>query len=388
MREARAAALLTGATAAAILFTWQFLTVAFNYGGNWSALFCTGSRLKQPPVLAGENIHRFADSYGYDGQFYHYIAHDPLLQEGLDAYVDAPRLRYRRILVPGLAWLAAGGRRRWVDEAYFTAILAFGFLGAYWLSRLAAGCGRSPAWGLAFTLIPSVVISVDRMTVDIALAALAVAFVLYQREPRPAALGLTLAAAALARETGLVLVAACCLAELRAKRFRRAAWFAATAVPAAGWYGYVNWNTRPYSADWLGAPFAGIVRRMLEPAGYRLPPLGAALVTGLDYLALAGVLAAFLLGLVLVWKRDFSRQGLATALLALAGILLARADAWQDMYGFPRTLTPLLMLPALRALQGGPLWYAAPLLMAAPRVLLQLGPQALGVARHLAPGAG
>jgi hypothetical protein len=65
--------------------------------------------------------------------------------------------------------------------------------------------------------------------------------------------------------------------------------------------------------------------------------------------------------------------------------LLSRADAWQDIYGFPRTLTPLLLLSALRTLQGGPLWYAAPLLMNIPRVLIQLAPQVLGVFHHLLP---
>ena len=88
---------------AAIVLSWQALTVRSNYVGNWSALFCTGTTFRVPPALAREKIYRFNQSNGWDGQFYHYIAHDPFLHSDLKNYIDAPRLRYRRILIPLLA---------------------------------------------------------------------------------------------------------------------------------------------------------------------------------------------------------------------------------------------------------------------------------------------
>ena len=54
---------------AGLALAWQSLTVHYNYGGNWSALFCTGSQRRIPPALAQEDIYTFADSTGYDGQF-------------------------------------------------------------------------------------------------------------------------------------------------------------------------------------------------------------------------------------------------------------------------------------------------------------------------------
>jgi hypothetical protein len=48
--------------------SWQLLTVHYNYGGNLTALFCTGSRFPTPPSLAGEHIYVFPASGGYDGQ--------------------------------------------------------------------------------------------------------------------------------------------------------------------------------------------------------------------------------------------------------------------------------------------------------------------------------
>ena len=60
-------------------------------------------------MLGSEQIWR-PESRGFDGQFYHYMAHDPLLTHGMAGAVDLPRLRYGRILVPALAYAVAFGR--------------------------------------------------------------------------------------------------------------------------------------------------------------------------------------------------------------------------------------------------------------------------------------
>jgi len=95
---------------AALAFFWQSLTVHFNYGGNWTALFCIGSQYERPPELNIERPYVFQNSPGYDGAVYHYIAHDPFMQHDLLPYVDAPRYRYRRILIPLAAYTLALGR--------------------------------------------------------------------------------------------------------------------------------------------------------------------------------------------------------------------------------------------------------------------------------------
>src|SRR2546422_3110372 len=106
-------------------FAWQFLTVRYNYGGNWTALFCTGSAFPPPAPLARENIFVFANSTGYDGQFYHYVAHDPLYQTDVGRSIPDASVRYRRILLPGLAYLLAWGRQDWIDASYYTCNLSF-----------------------------------------------------------------------------------------------------------------------------------------------------------------------------------------------------------------------------------------------------------------------
>jgi hypothetical protein len=164
----------------ALLAGWQGLTVHYHFGGNWTALFYTGQNFKGvPPALQPEGIYVFKDSLGYDGQFYHYLAHDPLLRRNYTTFMDDPRYRSGRILVPGLAFLLAGGRDERIDAAYIAVVWMFVALGAYWLGRLAV-LYAYPAWfGPGFALVPAVLVSIDRLTVDVALAACAVGFVLY-----------------------------------------------------------------------------------------------------------------------------------------------------------------------------------------------------------------
>lgn len=129
-------AALVAALCVCLVFAWQALTVHFNYGGNWTALYCTGEFHPTPPSLASEHIYVFPHSDGWDGQFYHYIAHYVFLRGEMQKYVDAPRLRFRRILVPSLAALLSAGNSSRVDTAYLAVILLFDF----WAR------GASPHW--------------------------------------------------------------------------------------------------------------------------------------------------------------------------------------------------------------------------------------------------
>jgi hypothetical protein len=56
----------------------MWFTAGVYHDGSWSALFCAGALRPQPPSLSGENTYLFQNATGYDGQFYHYMAHDPM----------------------------------------------------------------------------------------------------------------------------------------------------------------------------------------------------------------------------------------------------------------------------------------------------------------------
>ena len=379
-------ALVWAALCALLVLAWQALTVHYNYHGNWTALFCTGAKLPVPPALAGERIHRFPGSNGWDGQFYHYIAHDPLLRSGLGSYIEAPRLRYRRILVPALAFALALGDAARIDTAYRLVILAFILLGAWALARLAVTYGRHPAWGLAFFLAPGAIASIDRLAVDAALAALALAFALLVRTGRDGwPLYAVLVAASLARDTGILLTAAYALWLLRQRQITRAILFSTASLPAAAWYAFVIARTAPYVNDGrMALPFTGVLDRFLHPMTYPFAPVVNLVLHSLDYLAAAGVALAFLLAWHAARKSAFNPIGLAVLLFTALGLIIWRPGDWLEAFDYGRILSPLLVFLALGALDR-PSWTSlAPLAMVLPRFGLQMLSQVFGVLRGLA----
>ena len=372
----RAGALVTAALATLVALGAQWMLVHGAYDGNWTALFYTGELYGVPAELAAENIHVFPGTTGYDGQIYHLIAHDPLMFHGVSARVDAPRLRYRRVLVPLLAWLGAAGGGPGVDAAYRAAILLFVFLGTYWSARWAQAHGRSPAWGMAFLLLPASVVSLERMTVDVALAALVAGWAL--AGARGSRLQwLLLALAPLVRETGLVLVAASGIAALAERRPGRAAACAAAALPTLAWFTFVHARTPAYDYANSFLPLGGIVGALVHPASYG--SRRAFLVT-LDVAALFGIVSAFALAFRWIGAGPRTPLAWAAALFGLLGVFTQRPDNWAHVYDFGRVYSPLLLLLAFEGLSRGRPRWAAGWVLLEPRLLWQLtGPAAAAV---------
>jgi hypothetical protein len=371
--------LALAACAMAAALSWQWATVHANYGGNWTALFCAGALRGVPSALASEHIWQFPGSGGFDGQLYHYIAHDPLLRDpGLKAAVDDPRLRYRRILVPGLASILAAGRADWVDRVYYGLILVFIGAGVFWTAACCRDLGRSPAWGLLFVLLPAALVSLDRMVVDVALAAFAAGFACHARAPSWR-LFLILAAAALTRETGVLLLAGCCGYLALERRWKQAAVFSLAAVPAFAWYAYVHAHTAADHYRMSFVPLSAILFDLVHPLAY---PPGVRLVwlarIG-DYLALSGVLAAFALALRWGLRRKPDPVLLSLVCFAAMGLILQNKDHWLHVYDYGRVYSPALLFLGLEGLRRGSWAAIVPWSLMLPRIGMQLGGQILGV---------
>ena len=376
LRRAWIAPFACAALGGALVLIWQALTVHFNYHGDWDALFYTGGAMSLPPEIAEEDVYRFPDSRGYDGAFYHMIAHDPLMRHGYANYVDNPGLRWRRILVPGLARMAALGDGERVDSAYICIVDLFLCLGVYWLARYAAFLGWNAAWGLAFLSVPAALTSLDRMTVDGALAALCAGFAFYAAAKAPRRLYAVLVLAPLARETGMALIAGWCLFQLLTGRWRRAAFCATAALPAVCWFIYVRARTGPDQTRWTSwIPFEGIVERTLHPVQFALTSRWLREAAVLDNVALAGVWMA--LGIAVWWlaRKNISALTCSAWIFAAGALFLANADIWSESYSFSRTQSPLLMSVGLEGMRAKRWWKLAPLALAAPRILFQLQPQ-------------
>lgn len=334
------------------------LTVHFNYQDNWTALFCIGGQVPAPPQLdKSERLYKFHNSTGYDGQFYHDLAHDPLLSRGSAPYIDAPRFRQHRILLPALVWAFALGQQRWIDRSYFATMLAFLAAGVYWLSRYARTLGRDPWWGVLYLAVPSTIISIDRMTTDLAFVTLFMGFIYFMRGSSKATLPtlwLIAAAACLTRETGLCIVAGYTAHLLWRRRFANAAIFATSAVPLIAWEAFVT--TQTYRGNEVPNPFhypgSAIFEAILHRNIYPVSPTLQTILNAFDLTSLFAFLTILVLACAIV-RRDPALGSIAIAFVTLAlfsGSLNGTTPVFTEVYSYGRVFSPVLLALAIDAM--------------------------------------
>jgi hypothetical protein len=374
----RHSALAVATVALLCAAAWLALNVGFNYGGHFTGLFYTGSKTPLPAAVGGGHTFRVQDEAGYDGQYYHLVAHDPLIRRGFLVYVDNPSLRWRRIGVPALACLLAAGSDRYVDYVYVTLQLVAVFLGTLWLSRYSQAQRRHATLGLVFLLVPAVLVSLDRMTVDLPLAALSIGFVLYAAgsgqtaAPSRWPVYAILCAAPLVRETGMILPIAWCSSAALRRNWRAASYGLCCGFPAVAWWLYVYKHTPFDGTRWLsGYPFSGIVARTVQGIHHPNSTLWLQTAGALEELALAGIWIALLLGLYLAWKRRSGPIEMTAIVFTAFAAALGRFDLWESAYATARTMSPLLIMLMLIALRDRRRVFALPLLLVLPRLMLQ-----------------
>jgi hypothetical protein len=374
-------------TLAAIAGLWT--NVQATYGGDWTGLFCIGSRY-------GVKMHALPKAYnlpgstGYDGQFYRVVAHDPFLQTQNWVAIDRAELRYRRILVPLAAWLLAAGQPALIDGAYIASVLSCLFLGVAGLSLWLARHGLPPAAGALFLFLPASLLSLDRMLPDIALITILVWLLFLWRDRLTLPVAFLLTLAPLVRDIGVLLTAAAALALFfHHRRFIDAFLSGLTVLPAAIWTVWLHFRftipggtiERLGSADaiphWVFVqPGVGLIIRILEPMDYpNTIPLFETFTQIADLAGWLGMLLAILI--VLRHARSFlhSLPGLLILLSLALFIAASPRGFWSDAYSYPRAYTPLLVLLAWEGWNRRQFWWALPLLAVTARTLYQLIPQ-------------
>ena len=378
-KTARGRALLCAVAVVLLALAAQSRIVSKSFGGDWSGLFYTGQAVSLPSILGDEDTARAPDDVGFDGQFYRFIAHDPLILTDAQQAVDNPPLRWRRILIPGAAYALSFGRHGALDVAYFALILLSLGAGVYWTCRYCAAHGLAEYWGAAFVLLPASLISLERMTVDIALCALAVGAAFYLERGPSWKLYAVLTLAPLARETGVALAGARSLVRLAERRVGAAAGYAATVAPLAVWAFYVHARTSSDGTAWFGAmPLGGLVRRTLNPFPYPTDVAWLKIAASFEYIGILGVWAAIGLTAWVLLRRPKGELEIASLLVLALFAFLAKEDIWEQSYGFARTLSPVFLWLALIAVRDRKAVFLAPLALTAPRILFQaatvLGP--------------
>ncbi|HET8548674.1 MAG TPA: hypothetical protein VFL57_11745 [Bryobacteraceae bacterium] len=347
LANAPARSLLIAALATLAVLAWQLAVVAFVYRGNVAGLFFTGDRFPPPPELRPTTpiIH---GTQGYDGQFYRYIAHDPLFTKDYAAYIDDARLRYRRILVPGLA-RAVSVTGLPVEWAYVGVVLGSVFAGVYWCCRWMLDHALPVIYGAVFLLVPGTLASIERMLVDGTLTALAVGFFWYSGRHRWGAAALCCAVAALTRETGFLLVCGGAVAAVWERRLCRALLFAAAGAPAIAWYVIVARSTPPSAAHGImTSPLVGLFARLFVVRSHPDAAIQTILRT-LDVLSVLGLLGALGAAVLLLRYERSAAVRAAAVLFLILGCVLGGPAHMTDAYGFARPVSPLIAWIWMRA---------------------------------------
>ncbi len=268
-----------------------------------SVFIKAGSLFEAPALLPHQTV--IFRPAGYDGQFFFYLAQDPLLtgkaakpDEVSSPHIDDLAYRYQRILLPVLGWLTSWGDPQVLQWSLplinLIAVLGAGFL----LARFSVRHGRSPWLSLAFMLSLGVVVGVVDDLSDPLAAGLFVAGVVAWLEVRPVPAAIALTGCMLAREIYLVPVAIICLSEL-ARRGRRAWLWLAPPLVWGVWELYLR-------LAFAASPTAGAH----DPA--LVPLLGAArklkLVLNQDPWGVANWEIAFIGLLLIIWLVFFVRS--------------------------------------------------------------------------------
>ncbi len=350
-----------------------FLVVGYSAGtrvarsGDPAAMIRAGEQFAAPELLPSDAV--IEPATGYDGQFFFYLAQDPLLtgraaswDEETSPHVDWPGYRYQRILLPALGWLTSWGNPDVLEWTLplinVLAVLGTGFL----LARFLSLRGRSPWLSLVFMVSLGMLAGVTNDLADPLAAALFVAGVLWWLEGRAAPAVIALAACLLARELYVLPVATIALLELLRAPRRGLPWLVPLAVLGAWQIGLRLILAAPVTPDAAErpsiVPLLGAVRKAREVI--RLDWLGAAhwellfvaLLLGISlYLGGRGLLAVVACGRA---RRLPSREALlpVVAFAAVATIPFLTVALWRYIPSYARYAAPaaglLVLLDGIR----------------------------------------
>jgi hypothetical protein len=322
------------------------VTLLWSKDGDPTALLRVGERSASRSFVEADMPDPvLAPGFGHDGQQFYVIAGTFPDMQDADGHVDRLRYRARRVLFPAVvAPFPAGDATVWAMLGVNLA--AIGAAGVA-ISRLATRV-RAPWWvGVSVAVTPALVVSARASLADALAFALAVwGAVLWRRHLWWAVVLFTLAA--LARETSLVVPAACLLVGGRAReRLAMLVPFAAYGV----WTIAVTMWLDPSDAG-SSSPFGDATRQLALPfeAFRQLGPSSAA------YLGLA----LLVVSIAAAWRLRFDLPEISLWLIADALLLVTAATGVvEDTWNVPR-LVPLAV-PAIALAMTMPRRSTAPL---------------------------
>lgn len=341
--------------ALAFLASFLLIQAAFvihvhhDFEGKYHAPFLPAYHFGLPQVERDQGFRPVCGGkeFGWDGQFYYHMSHDPFARdpETANKHFDTPTYRYQRIGVPLMAWAAARitGRTFTTPFIYHTvqiALTAFGFgVLVGWLSSV----GLSVAWSLCWLLGCGVFNSLFRGLPDAPSDAMFIAALVALYYRRLGWYSLFISLACLIRE-GFILVAFVVFLATAVNRYswagspglvRRAALTALPGILVVAWMAYVSWvfGKSPSSArspGLYGAPFAAFFS-CLESARMK------GRVDEIRWsLSSMSVVATVLFSSILTMRRSFLCVCAAVYALLIASL---GPIVWEDIGGHSKAVT-------------------------------------------------
>lgn len=308
----------------------------------------------------------------FDGQFFYRLGTAPWSEATTESGVtfDLPALRNARWGYGALAWVASGGDRDLVPWALIglnlAAAAAVGAAGG----ALAQRAGRPAWWGLAFALWPGFAYSLSLDTSELVASAFVLGGLVALAGRRWVVAGLALTAAALTRDTTVVVAFGAIGAGLWAMLSPAGADDEGDRSPTAlAWAGVGIATTLAFGA-WqlvqherfgalpltssgdnnLSAPLGGL----LDQLGQLLPPSGGdewfRLASALGLIALLGV------GAAMAWRsRPWRPDPVLVAWVgAVAVVVVLNAYLWSGATAFMRAATEAGLLSILLVVRRAP----------------------------------
>jgi hypothetical protein len=299
---------------------------------------------------------RVTEGVGYDGQWFFYLAHDPLLRApNPETYLDLPAYRYARILYPTLAWMLALGQPTAIPWSLLAVNLLAGLLGTAAALDIVRQLGANRWLAVGYAFSPPILIGLTAALAEPTALALVTAGVALALRGKHRAAGLVLMLSVLAREPSILVPLAFGLYALARLDWRRAAAYLLPLGVPVLWHlsilARLGALPSAQSPSNFGVPFGGAYYRLGLLLGWHPPMLGEPIPTinvWPEVIIILTSVTIVVIGLTKVLER---RDVFAWILWLQAALALGTGPlVWADLYSYGRVLGLLYFAFALSLL--------------------------------------
>jgi hypothetical protein len=318
-----------------------FLLLTYKFEGNVTGFYRIGDRLPISPLLEGSHPFIYTGKQGNDGQMFLTLALDPLQRlPGTSAALDNPIYRGKRVFFPLLGWLTGLGQPALIPWTLLLVNIACIGLAVLFLAQWFESHGQSPAWSLAFLVIPSLWIALSLSMAEVVDTTLLIGAILGYRMQRARSTAALVMAAMLTRETSLLLWAGLTVSAITDRRWKQLRWLLPAPLPLLGLVAYLK-LTVPNPPGRLeagfgpafGWPFQGLLTKVDQLL--LSPPSAEAFYDRGVFLLL---LATVALDLLVVLRRRELRPVSAILLFYLLPFLCVTAQVYARFPDYTRVM--------------------------------------------------